>query len=75
MFHGRQNNHTITSFEEWLVEDKTFYNTSSKYLIIGNEMYKVVRNNFNYNLRSKTKLTVPSINTLNFNILLVILDQ
>ena len=54
-----------------------FYNASSKYLIIAIEIYKAmnnlpggnfseffVRNNYNYNLCSRSELTVPSINTV-----------
>ena len=68
-------NDTITSFEELVVKDKTLtiHHQNTQSLPI--EMYKAVnnlpggnlskffvRNNRNYNLRSKSELTVPSIN-------------
>ena len=70
-------NNSITSFEEFPVKDKTFtvYHQNIQSLAI--EMYKAVnnlpegnlseffvRNNHNYNLRSRSELTVPSINTV-----------
>ena len=70
-------NDTITSFEELLVKDKTLtiHHQNTQSLAI--EMYKAlnnlpegnlseffVRNNHNYNLRSRSELTVPSINTV-----------
>ena len=93
MFHGRQindkinklheralrivYNDTITSFEELLLQDKTFTIDHQNIKSFAIEMYKAVnylpggglseffeRNNHNYNLRSKSELTVPSINTI-----------
>ena len=70
-------NDTITSFEELLVKDKTFtiYHQNIQSLAI--EIYKAVnslprgnlseffvRNNHNYNLRSRSELAIPSINTV-----------
>ena len=68
---------TITSFEELLVKDKTFtihhQNIQSLAIEIYNAMNNLpggnlseffVRNNDNYNLRSRSELTVPSINTV-----------
>ena len=70
-------NDTITSFEELLVKDKTFtihnQNIQSSAIEIckamnnlpgGNLSEFFVRNNHNYNLRSRSELTVPSINTV-----------
>ena len=70
-------NDTITSFEELLVKDKTFTIHHQTTQSLGIEIYKAmnnlpggnlsdffVRNNHNYNLRSKSELTVPSINTV-----------
>ena len=93
MFHGRRTNdkinklhgralrivynNTITSFEELLVEDKTFTIHHQNIQSLAIEMYKAVnnlpggnfseffvRNNHNFNLRSRSELTVPSINTV-----------
>ena len=80
-------NGTITSFEKLLVKKKTFaiiHHQNIQSLAI--EMYKAVndlpggnlfvRNNHNYNLHSRSEVTVPSINTdVKGKILLVILDQ
>ena len=70
-------NGTIAPFEELLVKDKTFtiYHQNIQSLAI--EMYKAVNNlpggnrseffvrsNHNYSLRSRSELTVPSINTV-----------
>ena len=70
-------NDSITSFEEFPVKDKIFtvYHQNISSLAI--EMYKAVnnlpegnlseffvRNNHNYNLRSRSELTVPSISTV-----------
>ena len=70
-------NDTITSFEEWLVKDKTFtiHHQNIQSLVI--EMYKAVnnlpggnfneffaRNNHNYNLHCRSELTVPGISTV-----------
>ena len=68
-------NDTITSFEELLVKDKTFtihhQNIQSLAIEIrkamnnlpgGNLREFFIRNNYNYNLRSRSELTVPSIN-------------
>ena len=70
-------NDTITSFEELLLKDKTFTIDHQNIKSFAIEMYKAVnhlpggglseffeRNNHNYNLRSKSELTVPSINTV-----------
>ena len=70
-------NDTITSFEELLVKDKTFTIHHQNIQSLAIEMYKAVnnlpggnlseffvRNNHNYNLRSRSELTVPSINTV-----------
>ena len=70
-------NDTITSFEELLVKDKTFTMHPQNIQSLAIEMYKTVnnlpggnlgeffvRNNHNYNLRSRSELTVPSINTV-----------
>ena len=70
-------NDTITSFEELLVKDKTFTIHYQNIPSLAIEMYKAVnnlprgnlseffvRNNHNYNLRSRSELTVPSINTV-----------
>ena len=69
-------NDTITSFEEMLIKDKTFTIHHQNIQSLANEMYKAVNklpgknpseffvtNNHNYNLRSRSELTVPSINT------------
>ena len=69
-------NDTITSFEELLVRDKTFTIDHQNIQLLAIEMYEAVnnlpggnlskffvRNNHNYNLRSKSELTVPSINS------------
>ena len=70
-------NDTITSFEELLVKDKTFTIHHQNIQSLAIEIYKAmnnlpggnlseffVRNNHNYNLRSRSELTVPSINTV-----------
>ena len=70
-------NDTNTSFEELLVKDKTFTMHDQNIQSLAIEMYKAVnnlpggnlsdffvRNNHNYNLRSRSELTVPSINTV-----------
>ena len=70
-------NDTIISFEELLVKDKIFTINHQNIKSLAIEMYKVVnnlpggnlsdffvRNDHNYNLRSKSELTVPSINTV-----------
>ena len=69
-------NDTITLFEELLFKDKTFTMHHQNIESLAIEMYKTVnnllgslseffvRNNHNYNLRSKPELTVPSINTV-----------
>ena len=70
-------NDTIMSFEELLVKDKTFTIHHQNIQSLAIEIYKAmnnlpggnlseffVRNNHNYNLRSKSELTVPSINTV-----------
>ena len=70
-------NDTITSFEELLVNDNTFTIHHQNIQSLAIEMYKAVnnlpggnlseffvRNNHNYNLRSRSELTVPSINTV-----------
>ena len=69
-------NDTITSFEELLVRDKTFAIDHQNIQLLAIEMYEAVknlpggnlskffvRNNHNYNLRSKSELTVPNINS------------
>ena len=77
-------NDTITSFEELLVKDKTFtidhQNIKSIEKTVsnlpgGNLSEFFVRNNHNYNLRSKSELTVPSINTVAKGQNFIILDQ
>ena len=70
-------NDTIMSFEEFLVEDETFTIDHQNSQLLAIEMHKAVnnlpggnfseffvRNNLNCNLRSKSKLTVPSINNV-----------
>ena len=70
-------NDTIISFEELLVKDKMFTINHQNIKSLAIEMYKAVnnlpggnlsdffvRNDHNYNLRSKSELTVPSINTV-----------
>ena len=70
-------NDTITSFEELLVKDKTFTTHHQNIQSLAIEMYKAVnnlpggnlseffvKNNHNYNLRSISELTVPSISTV-----------
>ena len=72
-------NDTVTSFEELLVKDKTFtiHHQNIQSLAIEKYNYKAVnnlpggnfceffvRNNHIYNLRSRSELTVPSINTV-----------
>ena len=70
-------NVTVTSVDELLVEDKTFTIHHQNIQSLAIEMYKAVnnlpggnlseffvRNNHNYNLRSRSELTVPSINTV-----------
>ena len=70
-------NDTITSFEELLLKDKTFTIDHQNIKSFAIEMHKAVnylpggglseffeRNNHNYNLRSKSELTVPSINSI-----------
>ena len=79
------NNDTITSFEELLVKDETFTVHYQNFESLAIEIYNAVnnlsggnlseffvRNIHNYNLRSRSELTVSSINTV--KILLVILD-
>ena len=69
-------NDTVISFEELLVKEKTFTIEHHNIQSLAIEMYKAVnnltggnlskffaRNNHNYSLRSKSELTVPSINT------------
>ena len=69
-------NDTVISFEELLVKEKTFTIDYHNIQSLAIEMYKAVnnltggnlskffvRNNHNYSLRSKSELTVPSINT------------
>ena len=69
-------NDTITSFEELLVRDKAFTIRHQNIQSLAIEMHKAVNNlpggnrselfvrsNHNYNLRSRSELTVPSINT------------
>ena len=70
-------NDTVKSFEELLIKDKTFtiHHQNIQPLVI--KMYKAVnnlpggnlseffvRNNYNYNIRSRSELIVPSINTV-----------
>ena len=70
-------NDTITSFEELLFKDKTFTIHHQNVPSLAIERYKdvnnlprgnlsgfFVRNNHNYNLRSRSELTVPGINTV-----------
>ena len=70
-------NDTITSFEELLVKDKTFTIHHQNIQSLAIEIYKsmnnlpggnlsefFVSNNHNYNLRSRSELTAPSINTV-----------
>ena len=70
-------NDTFMSFEELLVKDKTFTIDHQNIKSLEIEMYKAVNNllagnlsrfflrsNHNYNLPSKSELTVPSINTV-----------
>ena len=70
-------NNTITSFEELLVKNKSFTIHHQNIQSLAIEMYKAVnnlpggnfseffvRNNHNFNLRSRSELTVPSINTV-----------
>ena len=70
-------NDTVTSFEEFLVKDKTFTIHHQNIQSQAIEMYKAVnklpgrnlsglfvRNNPNYNIRSKSELTVPSMDTV-----------
>ena len=85
-------NDTITSFEELLVKNKTFTIDHQNIRLLAIEMYKavnnvnnlpggnlsefLVRNNHNYNLHSKSELTVPiSILSVKVKILLVVLGQ
>ena len=69
-------NDIVISFEELLVKEKTFTIEHHNIQSLTIEMYKAVnnltggnlskffaRNNHNYSLRSKSELTVPSINT------------
>ena len=69
-------NDTIMSFEELLVKDKTFTIHHQNIQSLAIEIYKAmnnlpgenlskifVRNNHNYNLCSRSELTVPSINS------------
>ena len=70
-------NDTITSFEELLIKDKSFTIHHQNIQSLAIEMYKAVNNlpggnlseffvrsNHSYNLRSRSELTVPSINTV-----------
>ena len=70
-------NDTFMSFEELLVKDTTFTIDHQNIKSLEIEMYKAVNNllagnlsrffvrsNHNYNLPSKSELTVPSINTV-----------
>ena len=70
-------NDTITSFEELLVKDKTFTIHHQNVPSLAIERYKAVnnlprgnlseffvRNDHNYNLCSRSELTVPGINTV-----------
>ena len=70
-------NETITSFEELLIKDKTLTIQHQNIQSLAIEMYRAVnnlpgghlreffvRNSHNYNLRSRSELTVPSINTV-----------
>ena len=70
-------NDSITSFEVLLVEKKTFTIHHQNIQSLAIEMCKAVnnlpggnlseffvRNNHNYNLRSRSELTVPSMNTV-----------
>ena len=70
-------NDTIMSFEELLVKDKTFTIHHQNIQSLGIEIYKAMnnlpggnlskyflRNNHNYNLHSRSELTVPSIRTV-----------
>ena len=70
-------NGTITSFEELLVKDKTFTIHHQNIQSLAIEIYKAmnnlpggnfseffVRNNYNYNVHSRSELTVPSISTI-----------
>ena len=81
-------NDTITSFQELLVEDKTFtiYHQNTQSLAI--ETYKavnnlpggklsdfLVRNNHNDKIRCRSEITVPSINTVFKGQNYIILDQ
>ena len=81
-------NDTITSFQELLVEDKTFtiYHQNIQSLAI--ETYKavnnlpggnlsdfLVRNNHNDKIRCRSEITVPSINTVFKGQNSIILDQ
>ena len=89
MFHGRQindkinklheralrivYNDTVTSFENWLIKDKSFtiHHQNIQLLVIeiynlpgGNLSEFFVRNNHNYNLRSESELLLPNVNTV-----------
>ena len=89
MFHGRQvndkinklheralrivYNDTVTSFENWLIKDKSFtiHHQNIQLLVIeiynlpgGNLSEFFVRNNHNYNLRSESELLLPNFNTV-----------
>ena len=74
-------NDTITSFEELLVKDKTFTIHHQNIQSLAIKIYKAVNNlqggNLSefFNLRSRSELTVPSINIAKVKILLVISDQ
>ena len=70
-------NDTIMSFEELLIKDKTFTIHHQNIQSLAIEIYKAmnnlpggdlseffVRNNHNYNLRARSELTIPSINTV-----------
>ena len=70
-------NDTTTSFEELLVKNKTFTIHHQNIQSLAIEIYKAmnnlpggnlrgffVRNNHNYNLRSRSELTISSINTV-----------
>ena len=70
-------NDTITSFQELLVKDKTFTIHHQNIQLLAIEMYKTVnnlpggnlseffvKNNHNYNLHSRSELTVPGIITV-----------
>ena len=82
-------NDTITSFVEILVKDETFTVHHQNIRSLAIKMYKTMnnlpggnlsefflRNNHNYNLRSRSQLTLSSINTVfKGKIVIVVLDQ